>query len=143
MTVTGLHHASLTVSDLERSLRFYRDLLGIRVRERVDMGGDTVTAIAGEPSRLRIADLDLGDGRVLELVEDLDHDPPAHSGSHIALAVDDVQAVYRQVVAAGTSVRSEPVVLGPDAGHHWEGCTVVWITDPDGAAVELVQQPSA
>ena len=36
MTVTGLHHASLTVADLDRSLHFYRDLLGVPVREQVD-----------------------------------------------------------------------------------------------------------
>jgi catechol 2,3-dioxygenase-like lactoylglutathione lyase family enzyme len=141
VTVTGLHHASLTVRDLERSLRFYRDALGIPVRERVDMDGDSVTAISGEPAHLRIADLDLGDGRVLELVEDMDHDPPEHSGSHLALEVDDIQAAYRRVLGAGATARSEPVELGPEAGRHWQGCTVVWITDPDGAAVELVQQP--
>ena len=92
MTVTGLHHASLTVTDLERSLRFYRDLLGVSVREQVDTAAALVTAISGESTgRVRIADLDLGDGRVLELVEDRDHDPPqTHAGSHIAFEVDDV-----------------------------------------------------
>jgi catechol 2,3-dioxygenase-like lactoylglutathione lyase family enzyme len=143
MTVTGLHHASLTVADLERSLRFYRDLLGIGVREQVDTAAATVTAISGESTRrVRIADLDLGDGRILELVEDLDHEPPqTHTGGHIALRVDDIRAVHRQLVEAGAAARSEPIVLGPEAGRHWAGCVVVWITDPDGATVELVQAP--
>jgi catechol 2,3-dioxygenase-like lactoylglutathione lyase family enzyme len=145
MTVTGLHHASLTVTDLERSLRFYRDLLGVSVREQVDTAAALVTAISGESTgRVRIADLDLGDGRVLELVEDRDHDPPeTHAGSHIAFEVDDVWATYRRLVDAGVTARSEPIVLGPDAGRHWDGCVVVWITDPDGATVELVQPRGA
>ncbi len=42
MTVTGLHHASITVADLDRSLHFYRDLLGVPVREQVDAAGDVV-----------------------------------------------------------------------------------------------------
>ncbi len=91
---------------------------------------------------MRIADLDLGDGRVLELIEDRDHDPPqTHAGSHIALEVDDVRAMYARLVAAGVSARSEPLALGPEAGRHWAGCVVVWMTDPDGATVELVQVP--
>jgi len=101
MTVTGLHHASLTVTDLERSLRFYRDLLGVSVREQVDTAAALVTAISGESTgRVRIADLDLGDGRVLELVEDRDHEPQTHAGSHIAFEVDDVWATYRRLVDA-------------------------------------------
>ena len=140
MTVTGLHHASLTVTDLDRSLRFYRDLLGVSVREQVDTAAALVTAISGESTgRVRIADLDLGDGRVLELVEDRDHEPQTHAGSHIAFEVDDVWATYRQLVDAGVTARSEPILLGADAGRHWDGCVVVWITDPDGATVELVQ----
>jgi catechol 2,3-dioxygenase-like lactoylglutathione lyase family enzyme len=141
MTVTGLHHASLTVTDLDRSLRFYRDLLGVSVREEVETAAALVTAISGESTgRVRIADLDLGDGRVLELVEDRDHDPPqTHAGSHVAFAVDDVWATYRRLMDAGVTARSEPILLGPDAGRHWDGCVVVWITDPDGATVELVQ----
>jgi glyoxylase I family protein len=143
MTVTGLHHASLTVADLERSLRFYRDLLGVGVREQVDTAAATVTAVSGDSTRrVRIADLDLGDGRVLELIEDRDHDPPkTHAGGHIALQVDDVRATYRGLIEAGVAARSEPVALGAEAGRHWAGCVVVWMTDPDGATVELVQVP--
>ena len=48
MTVTGLHHASLTVADLDRSLHFYRDLLGVPVREQVDAAEETFTAVSGE-----------------------------------------------------------------------------------------------
>ena len=77
MTVTGLHHASLTVADLDRSLHFYRDLLGVPVREQVDTAAAVVTAVSGESSQhVRIADLDLGDGRVLELIEDRDQSRP-------------------------------------------------------------------
>ena len=73
MTVTGLHHASLTVADLDRSLHFYRDLLGVPVREQVDAAAETFTAVSGEAAQhVRIADLDLGDGRVLELIENRD-----------------------------------------------------------------------
>ena len=143
MTVTGLHHASLTVADLDRSLHFYRDLLGVPVREQVDAAGDVFSAVSGDASEhVRIADLDLGDGRVLELIEDRDHPAPTdHAGSHIAFQVDDIVATYRRLVKAGVPARSKPLPLGPEAGRHWAGCIVVYMTDPDGATVELVQVP--
>jgi catechol 2,3-dioxygenase-like lactoylglutathione lyase family enzyme len=145
VTVTGLHHASLTVADLDRSLHFYRDLLGVPVREQVDAAAETFSAVSGEASQqVRIADLDLGDGRVLELIENRDGKaPPDHAGSHIAFQVDDIVATYRRLVKAGVEARSKPQPLGPEAGRHWAGCIVVYMTDPDGATVELVQVPEA
>jgi catechol 2,3-dioxygenase-like lactoylglutathione lyase family enzyme len=145
VTVTGLHHASLTVADLDRSLHFYRDLLGVPVREQVDAAAETFSAVSGEASQhVRIADLDLGDGRVLELIERGDGQaPPDHAGSHIAFQVDDIVATHRRLVQAGVKARSKPQPLGPEAGRHWAGCIVVYITDPDGATVELVQVPEA
>lgn len=145
MTVTGLHHASLTVADLDRSLHFYRDLLGVPVREQVDAAAETFSAVSGEASQhVRIADLDLGDGRVLELIENRDGNvPPDHGGSHIAFQVDDIVATHRRLVKAGVKARSKPQPLGPEAGRHWAGCIVVYLTDPDGATVELVQVPEA
>jgi catechol 2,3-dioxygenase-like lactoylglutathione lyase family enzyme len=112
VTVTGLHHASLTVADLDRSLHFYRDLLGVPVREQVERG----------------------DGKA----------PPKHAaGHHIAFQVDDIVATHRRLVKAGVKARSKPQSLGPEAGRHWAGCIVVYMTDPDGATVELVQVPEA
>jgi catechol 2,3-dioxygenase-like lactoylglutathione lyase family enzyme len=68
--VGALHHTGLVVADLERSLRFYHDLLGIPVRERVEHVTPDVVAVGGwQGQQARIADLDLGDGRVLELIE--------------------------------------------------------------------------
>jgi catechol 2,3-dioxygenase-like lactoylglutathione lyase family enzyme len=92
--------------------------------------------------RARIADLDLGDGRVLELVQDLGGDrPPQPGDGHVALAVDDVRALHRRLVAAGVPARSEPVTLGAEEGRCWAGAVVVYVADPDGATVELVQAP--
>jgi catechol 2,3-dioxygenase-like lactoylglutathione lyase family enzyme len=145
VTVTGLHHASLTVADLDRSLHFYRDLLGVPVREQVDAAAETFSAVSGEASQhVRIADLDLGDGRVLELIENRDGSGATeHAGSHIAFQVDDIVATHRRLVKAGVKARSKPQPLGPEAGRHWAGCIVVYMTDPDGATVELVQVPEA
>jgi catechol 2,3-dioxygenase-like lactoylglutathione lyase family enzyme len=49
-----------------------------------------------------------------------------------------VRAAWRLVTDAGFESRSEPVTLH-DAGPYWTGSTVVYVTDPDGITVELVQ----
>ena len=139
MRVGALHHTGLVVADLERSLRFYHDLLGIPVREHVDEVTPDVVAVGGwHGQRARIADLDLGDGRVLELIELTGGPPPSPGSFHVALEVDDVRAAWRLVTDAGFESRSEPVTL-LDAGPYWTGSTVVYVTDPDGITVELVQ----
>ena len=139
MRVLGLHHTGLRVADLDRSLRFYHDLLGIPVRERVDGVGDEELRLAGwQGKSARIADLDLGEGRVLELIELESATPPPASEMHVALEVDDVREAYRLVTEAGYAARSEPITLH-DAGPHWTGATLVYVTDPDGTAVELMQ----
>ena len=146
MTATGLHHVGVTVADLDRSLRFYRDLLGVPVRERTEEAGGDVATITGLPdAHVRIADLELGDGRVIELVE---YAAPAGSplaqrtcdpGSvHLALAVADVDATAARLRTAGVVLRSDPVTLD-DAGPHWTGARVVYAVDPDGVTVELLQ----
>ena len=148
MTRPGLHHIGLTVSDLERSIRFYRDLIGLPVRERDELSGgqvEGVTGVAG--SKLRIADLDFGSGRTLELTQYLApvggsvHPQPMDSGhTHIGIEVGDIEAVYQRLVAASVVTRSQPTELR-DAGPFWTGAKVLHALDPDGVTVELVQMP--
>src|SRR5689334_1167130 len=75
--VTGIDHAGITVSSLERSLAFYRDLLGLRVIEI--SGEEDIGEIIGiEGARIRAADLDAGDGRIIELLEYVDGSAGRH-----------------------------------------------------------------
>lgn len=146
MSEGSLHHVGLTVTDLEQSIHFYRDLLGLAVRERDELIGgqlETVTGVSG--SHVRIADLEFGNGRTLELTQYLAplsgevHPRPSDAGhAHVGIEVDDLEAIYRRLVAAGITMRSEPITL-VDAGPYWTGARVVHALDPDGITVELVQ----
>jgi catechol 2,3-dioxygenase-like lactoylglutathione lyase family enzyme len=143
VTATGLHHAGLVVADLERALGFYHGLLGIPVRGRTEADSAELTEVTGwVGARALIADLELGDGRVLELIQRVEpHAPgPAAGTGHIALAVDDIDDAWRRVTGAGWRARSRPVTLR-DAGPDWDGLTIVYVEDPDGNAVELVETP--
>lgn len=119
MKVRGLDHVSVTVADLDRSLEFYRDLLGLRVREAGEEEGGQMATIVGFPGvRFRYADVELGGGRILELLQYLE---PAGTpiaqrtcdpgSGHIAFLVDDIDEIYAELIGAGVTVRSAPVMI--------------------------------
>jgi catechol 2,3-dioxygenase-like lactoylglutathione lyase family enzyme len=146
VTILGLDHVSITTADISRSLAFYRDVLGIPVRGVAELSGvevEQITGIAG--ARMLAADLDLGLGQVLELIEYLDAGegralPLDHPGSgHIGLAVGDLDEMQRRLVEAGVDVPEEPTLLTEPGD--WFGARCLTVTDPDGVSVELVQRP--
>jgi catechol 2,3-dioxygenase-like lactoylglutathione lyase family enzyme len=137
------------VAQLERSLAFYRDLLGFRVIGISDL--EDVSAIIGVPgARARMADLDAGNGQILELVE---YDPASRSGPgprrgpntvgscHLSFQVGDLRTALSRLVRAGVAPVGETVLL--EGGGVWHGCTVVYLCDPDYVAVELIELPAA
>ena len=145
MKILGIDHVSVTTADIARSLAFYHDLLGIPVRAVGELSGDEVEQITGvDDARLLTADLDLGGGQVLELIEYVGRGegkalPLERPGSgHIGLQVDDVDGIRLRLLDAGVDVRSEPVTL-TEAGD-WYGVRCMTVLDPDGVAVELVQR---
>jgi catechol 2,3-dioxygenase-like lactoylglutathione lyase family enzyme len=145
MTMTGrLNHVSVTVQDLDRSLRFYRDLLDLPVLGRGDIAAPHLDRIIGlGPVRLLWAELDLGAGQILELFQYLE--PPgqpleqrtADPGStHLALNVTDIHQIHARLQQAGVTTRSEPVQI---PSGDWAGAWSIYTLDPDGVTVELVQ----
>lgn len=139
--VVGIHHVGLSVSDLERSLHFYRDLLGlgvIGITGQQEVG--SVVGIAG--GRARFADLDAGNGQLVELIEygtGSEGPPPAPNRAgtpHLSLRVRDLTAVLEELAAAGFPPLGERATLSDGV---WDGCTVVYLRDPDGAIVELLE----
>jgi catechol 2,3-dioxygenase-like lactoylglutathione lyase family enzyme len=142
--ILGIDHVSVTTADIAKSLAFYHDLLGIPVRAVGELSGDEVEQITGvDGARLLTADLDLGGGQVLELIEYVGGEegtalPLEHAGSgHIGLQVDDVNEIRLRLLEAGVEVRSEPVTLTEEGD--WHGVRCMTVLDPDGVAVELVQ----
>jgi catechol 2,3-dioxygenase-like lactoylglutathione lyase family enzyme len=144
--IRGLHHTSRTVADLERSLGFYRDLLGLEVVADEELHGESLDRVVGlDQARLRVVELALGDGRLLELIEYRQPrgEPKAASATpadvgadHMALLVDDVDATYTALAGAGVRFTTAPVEI---AGGIFAGSRTTYCFDPDGLPVELWQ----
>ena len=126
-----LLHTMLRVGDLERSITFYTEVLGMRLLRRKDYpGGRFTLAFVGYG--------DESDTTVLELTHNWDtSDYELGSGyGHIALGVDDIVATCEAIRAKGGRVVREP-------GPMKNGSTVIaFVEDPDGYKVELIELSS-
>ena len=148
MTVLGLDHVSVTCADLDRSLAFYHGLLGIPVRDtgRIE-GGSTAEILGVDRVSARYADLDLGEGRTLELLayeepagEPLANEVHRPGAGHLSLRVEAIDALCARLQEAGHATASPtPVTITEDG--FWHGARVLYTGDPDGAVVELIEWP--
>jgi catechol 2,3-dioxygenase-like lactoylglutathione lyase family enzyme len=149
VAASRLHHTGYTVSDLDRSLVFYRDLLGCEVIATQEKEGGYLAAIVGyRDAHVRMAHLRFPGGEhVIELFEYLsppggkaDVEPRNVGASHLCFIVKDLCSLYEDLVAQGvTSFVSAPVEV--DTGIN-RGGLALYLRDPDGITVELFQPPS-
>ncbi len=147
MIAQGLDHVSVTVADIDRSLSFYHGLLGIPVLGRGEDEGPTMSGPRGAyPSRFRYADLELGGGQILELLQYLAPKRKpirptvyAPGSGHIGIRVRDLDGALDRLRTAGVRPRFAPVRV--DTPTWWAGARVVYVSDPDGTTVELVERP--
>jgi glyoxylase I family protein len=147
----GIDHIGLTVGDLGRAVEFWCGRLGLRLLGRVTETGQDIAALIGEDSvEIEIADLDAGDGRIIELIHYIrpaGQPVRARSGDpgscHIALRVDDLDAALERIQGSqARQISRYPVVL-QDPGGAWDGVACCYIADPDENIIELVQRPGA
>jgi catechol 2,3-dioxygenase-like lactoylglutathione lyase family enzyme len=144
--IRGIHHTAVSCADLERSIAFYRDLLGF----------ETVLDYAwseGTRDMNRTHQLEQTSGRVLllkagnSMLELFEYTTPQpsprdaarrlcdHGITHFCLDVDDLDAEYERLRAAGMAFHCPPVDYGTVK------CT--YGRDPDGNVIELQEVKSA
>ncbi len=146
-SVNVLDHISVTVSDLDRSLRFYSDLLGLKEVERHLLEGETISKMAGKADvRMQVVRLAAPEtpGILLDLQQYLSPKGGVSTAklgdvahAHFCFGVPDVWAAYRELKDKGAEFVSEPVSF--DLG--WGIVHVTFMKDPDGFIIELVESP--
>lgn len=145
--VSGFFHAGVTVSDMEASLAFYRDALGMTVASDDITGGPSAHRIWGMVTqKVRVVFLRVPDSDTLvELFEfyDMERHPasarPCDFGAgHMCLYSEDLDALYERLTGLGFTTRGSEVVT-IDKGPH-TGAKAVYMKDPDGYHVEIYQR---
>jgi catechol 2,3-dioxygenase-like lactoylglutathione lyase family enzyme len=118
--ITGVSHACFVVNDLDHSIEFYAEKLGLPVAFEFKNDEGDVTGVY----------LHAGARSFIELFEgEPEQTPRTASFKHICLEVDDMDATVAELEDRGVEVRNKK--LGEDGA--WQA----WLKDPDGNDIEL------
>lgn len=140
--IKAYHHTAISVTDLERSIRFYCDLLGMKMEWRIDhKKGETYEKIVG----LKNVDVSFamlsGWGSRIELFQfhsplgaPYPPDKPVSDKgiTHLAFQVEEIDALYEKLASNGVRFNAPPLVVRP-------GVKAAYFRDPDGITVEIVE----
>jgi glyoxylase I family protein len=141
LRVSAFSHVTIRVSDLERSIPFYRDVLGLEQVFDIDLSGgglDEILASSETVGRM-LGFLVPGNGVMVELIgfshmEMRRDDSSDRLGyGNLSLGVDDLDAAYETFLAHGVEPDSKPVEVG--------GVRMFFVGDPDGTRIEIIEFP--
>jgi glyoxylase I family protein len=141
--IHAIHHTSFTVSDMERSVAFYRDILGMKVvwdsvQAGVQFKGPVADNLTNCPgAELHIVFLSIHEN-LIELVEYAptgkpleDHNASDTGSAHVCFQTEYIQGLYKRLSANGVRLHCTPQNLG--------GVWVIYFRDPDGIVLEAMQ----
>ncbi len=147
--IIAADHTGITVSNLERSLEFWQNVLGFEFSHRAHQTSEMASEITGVPgAEIKLAVVKAPSGHKIELLEylappDRKHVNfrPCDVGSvHVAFTVDKLDTILERIAASGWKAAGKPQTLktGPNAGKR-----VVYVRDPDGTTIEFMQMQSS
>ncbi|MDO5719017.1 MAG: VOC family protein [Tissierellia bacterium] len=142
-------HIGVTVKDIERSIEFYRDILGLKLKGRLLMKGKETDILFGaEDLEVKVAYLNGSDDLKCPPVELLEFSEKTEisqshlqktSISEICFKVDDIDSEYERLKNLGVEFISEPQEF--DFIEYGFGKSkAVYFKDPDGVILELIQE---
>lgn len=146
--ISSVIHIGITVTDIERSVAFYRDVLGFDYQGELLMEGkETDILFQKEGCKARVAYLnpDRYKGAQVELIQFVSHDVEKQSTdlfrtsiSEICFSTDDIDGEYKRLCSEGVEFLSGPKEF--DFSNYGFGKSkAVYFRDPDGNILELIE----
>jgi catechol 2,3-dioxygenase-like lactoylglutathione lyase family enzyme len=148
--IIAADHTGITVSNLERSLAFWRDVLDFEYSHGAHQRGEMAEQITGvKDAELKLAVVKAPSGHKIELLEycapddrkrQFDLRPCDLGHIHVAFTVDNLDAILNTIAASGWKAAGQPqtITVGPNTGKR-----VVYVRDPDGTTIEFMEKPKA
>ena len=147
--ISNILHVGLTVSDLDRSIAFYRDVLGLTYQGALTMEGPATEALFARPNcRARVAYLngsDVLEFPPVELIQFTSEQAVAQKAdlfqtsiSELCFHTEDLWAEYRRLKSLGVVFLSEPQAFDFTADGFGKSLAV-YFKDPDGIILELME----
>ncbi|NIA13949.1 MAG: hypothetical protein GWP08_07700 [Nitrospiraceae bacterium] len=147
----GIDHVNIVVTDLERSVAFYTELLGFSVTKRAVLEGDWIEAIVGLAG-VQVDCVYLAPPEPGPRVELLCYRAPRSATlpdtaqantvglRHLALRVSDIEGLHARLEQAGVAFIGPPTAVPGTAVRHEEGQKrLCYFHDPDGVLLEIAE----
>jgi glyoxylase I family protein len=139
--IKDVRHIGIVVNDMDISLKFYKDLLGLKIKSLAEEEGEFLdNMLAHKNVKNKVAKLYAGNGNALvELIASKSFANKKNrnfftiGASHFAFTIDNLQETYEYLLENGVKFTAPPQ-LTPD-GY----AKVTFCEDPDGTPIELVE----
>ena len=142
--IKGMHHFSFTVSNIEESVHFFCDILGLKANPAWEMKGDPIEKIVQMPGTwLKLCNVITPDNNTIELIEyvspkgkTIDLSTCNTGVAHLGFQVDSIQETYEELMRKGLKFEQGPIPIPSEPG---ESLAVLgYIKGPDNITMEFI-----
>ena len=140
--ITGMNHTGFVVADLEKSVDFYVNVVGLKMVTRRERNGGPISQVLDYTDthiKAALMGLEGEEGHILELIEYINpqsaqrptEERAVLGASHLAFNVTDMQETFAKLLEAGAKELNPPIEVSP-------GRIVCYLQDPDANWIELL-----
>lgn len=139
--IKNIRHTGIVVNNLDASLYFYQELLGLKIIKQMDESGSYIDLVLGlQAVKVTTVKMTTPDGQMIELLKYHSHESEKTARgiydtglTHIAFTVDDLNSEYNRLKSEGVLFNASPQ-LSPDGYAKVNFCR-----SPEGTFIELVE----
>jgi len=124
----GMHHIALLASDFDKTVKFYKETLGMAPYLSWGVGNGRAMMI------------DIGNGVFIEVFAGGKKDPPEGAYVHFALSTDDVDAAFKAAIDGGAAVHIEPMETVIEGREKTQPVRIAFVKGPDGEVIEFFKE---